>query len=391
MNIYNEFISQINDEIKKGRRGLYFCTNWISRISKREFEFIADQINGQTLACDTWHGLTSAIHDFQPNLIVIHIDTLISHAKTSDFVDVINMLRTMCNHIVINETVFFAVVIDSNTPREQIKKLQKFNDIMGIVPSIRDFGITAAINAIKIIYEGKPYWPENIIYSLPPSNPISVYFRSDWKTAITAETIDQLTVNCPWKIHFCETWDELSESVAKKPHQIVFHIDMIKTIGVTLSEFVSMIDTMIRIILPNKSIPIGVCIDKTTPLAMVKELQKAGIHGIIPTARDFGVDATHEAMYALFNRKPYWPSNIINQLPTITKPLKTSHQGIQLTTRQQQVLDLVCNRGLSNKKIASSLSISESTVKIHVSSILKSYGVRSRTQLVLAAKQELHA
>lgn len=62
-----------------------------------------------------------------------------------------------------------------------------------------------------------------------------------------------------------------------------------------------------------------------------------------------------------------------------------------LTPRQQQVLKLVCHRGLSNKAIAGILKISESTVKIHVSSILKEYGVKNRTQLVLAFNQSLRA
>jgi DNA-binding NarL/FixJ family response regulator len=63
----------------------------------------------------------------------------------------------------------------------------------------------------------------------------------------------------------------------------------------------------------------------------------------------------------------------------------------KLTPRQQQVLKLVCHRGLSNKSIAGILKISESTVKIHISSILKEYGVRNRTQLVLAFNQNLRA
>ena len=65
--------------------------------------------------------------------------------------------------------------------------------------------------------------------------------------------------------------------------------------------------------------------------------------------------------------------------------------GIRLTPRQQQVLKLVCHRGLGNKAIAAILKISESTVKIHVSAILKKYCVKNRTQLVLAANNDLRA
>lgn len=60
-----------------------------------------------------------------------------------------------------------------------------------------------------------------------------------------------------------------------------------------------------------------------------------------------------------------------------------------LTPRQSQVLKLICHRGLSNKAIGNILKISESTVKIHTSAILKRYGVKNRTQLVLAYNNNL--
>lgn len=69
----------------------------------------------------------------------------------------------------------------------------------------------------------------------------------------------------------------------------------------------------------------------------------------------------------------------------------SNNDTFHLTPRQHQVLKLVCHRGLSNKAIAGILKISESTVKIHVSSILREYGVKNRTQLVLAFNHSLRA
>jgi two-component system nitrate/nitrite response regulator NarP len=64
---------------------------------------------------------------------------------------------------------------------------------------------------------------------------------------------------------------------------------------------------------------------------------------------------------------------------------------LSLTPRQSQVLKLICHRGLSNKAIGNILKISESTVKIHTSAVLKRYGVKNRTQLVLAYSNKLKA
>ncbi|HZF59740.1 MAG TPA: response regulator transcription factor [Rubrobacter sp.] len=55
-----------------------------------------------------------------------------------------------------------------------------------------------------------------------------------------------------------------------------------------------------------------------------------------------------------------------------------------LTARETEVLELLA-RGHANKQIASSLYVSEKTVKAHVSAILKKLGVQSRTQAALHA------
>jgi NarL family two-component system response regulator LiaR len=58
-----------------------------------------------------------------------------------------------------------------------------------------------------------------------------------------------------------------------------------------------------------------------------------------------------------------------------------------LTPREREVVDLIA-RGLSNKRIALELGISEKTVKTHVSSILGKLGLSDRTQVALHAVRE---
>ena len=57
-----------------------------------------------------------------------------------------------------------------------------------------------------------------------------------------------------------------------------------------------------------------------------------------------------------------------------------------LTPQQVRVL-MMLSEGLLNKQIAFSLSVSEATVKAHVSAILQKLGVESRTQAVIAASK----
>jgi DNA-binding NarL/FixJ family response regulator len=61
-----------------------------------------------------------------------------------------------------------------------------------------------------------------------------------------------------------------------------------------------------------------------------------------------------------------------------------------LTPRQEEVLQLLLD-GYTNKEIGRMLYLSEETVKNHVSSILRNFGVTTRTQAVLAAKRHGYA
>jgi DNA-binding NarL/FixJ family response regulator len=57
-----------------------------------------------------------------------------------------------------------------------------------------------------------------------------------------------------------------------------------------------------------------------------------------------------------------------------------------LTPRQLQVLALLV-QGRSNKVIAAEMNLAEATVKMHVTSILKSLGVSNRTQAAISAER----
>ena len=71
------------------------------------------------------------------------------------------------------------------------------------------------------------------------------------------------------------------------------------------------------------------------------------------------------------------------------RPVRTSRRT-DLTQAEQSVLALLCE-GYSNAEIAAQLFVAESTVKTHVSHLMRKYGTTSRLKLVVAVHREREA
>lgn len=61
--------------------------------------------------------------------------------------------------------------------------------------------------------------------------------------------------------------------------------------------------------------------------------------------------------------------------------------GSYLSARQAAVLTQL-SEGLSNKQIAHNLGVAEPTIKMHVSALLRAFGVKNRVQVLLRAKDK---
>lgn len=86
--------------------------------------------------------------------------------------------------------------------------------------------------------------------------------------------------------------------------------------------------------------------------------------------------AVSDVLTRVLNYKP-------SQLGQSDSP-DSAPQRQSLTPRQEEVLSLLA-RGLSNAAIAAELRMSENTVRIHVSAILRALGMTNRTQAALWA------
>lgn len=118
---------------------------------------------------------------------------------------------------------------------------------------------------------------------------------------------------------------------------------------------------------------------------LIYEAMHAGAIGFI--LKNVSIDELADAIRSAAKGKPTVNADVLQVL--IEFPLKEKNTGpdnFQLTNREHEVLSLIVN-GLSNQKIAETLMIETSTVKSHVSNILKKLNVGSRTEAAALATQ----
>lgn len=213
--------------------------------------------------------------------------------------------------------------------------------------------------------------------------PRVVYYSSDHSDTPVCNKETQELFKCTYTLP--TNWHTLVEELETGPDFLLIKAaDIVKSLS-TVLEFVGMMETLIKFIPASKCIHMGVVINKDTPLSVVKELQKTSVMGLLLDINDFPITDVLNSNNSFLLGMKFWPKHIIETLPGNIKKLPKRAE-LYLTERQTEVLNLICNRGLSNKQIAKYLNISESTVKIHVSAIMKVYAVRNRTQLALIAK-----
>jgi DNA-binding NarL/FixJ family response regulator len=118
--------------------------------------------------------------------------------------------------------------------------------------------------------------------------------------------------------------------------------------------------------------------------AVVQRAREFGASGFIPKSSD--LETIQQAVRLVLDGDTWWPAQGEGGV-NLSEEAKAAKAGLSsLTPQQFRVLTMVCD-GLLNKQIAYELSVSEATVKAHVTAIFRKLGVRTRTQAALLLQQ----
>jgi DNA-binding NarL/FixJ family response regulator len=116
----------------------------------------------------------------------------------------------------------------------------------------------------------------------------------------------------------------------------------------------------------------------------IRKCFELGVTGFV--TKSAPKDALIEAIAKALEGERYVPKYLIESVAEVARVFDEVDSGVNveiiaelITERQFDILNCI-SRGHSNKQIARELELSENTVKVHVSAMLKSLGLSNRTQ-----------
>ena len=205
--------------------------------------------------------------------------------------------------------------------------------------------------------------------------------------SIKQSLISQLQCDLPIKIYPATSLNDLFLNMTKSFNDFVF-IDVEELFDqkqVFCFEIIQTLTTLSTYSSSKNKLKIIGLADKNTDFNLIKYSIKE-LNGHVMCRYVDNYDCILESIQNLINDRFVTPKQIIS---LIKSNKKLSNNIINLTPRQRQIMQIISSRGSSNKIIAKMLGISESTVKLHISSIFKKYGVKNRTQLAVFSKEHI--
>lgn len=143
------------------------------------------------------------------------------------------------------------------------------------------------------------------------------------------------------------------------------------------------LDGLIRLRKVVGSTPI-IVISSLSDDRMIASVLKAGASGFVPKHSQRAVFV--EAIGRILSGDTYTPDGYVAPADDMVVDDNDIIERLRsLTAQQARILELVCE-GKLNKQIAYELDIAETTVKAHLTAILRKLQVQSRTQAVLIAQ-----
>ena len=129
------------------------------------------------------------------------------------------------------------------------------------------------------------------------------------------------------------------------------------------------------------SLPVAIVSANDDPV-VIRHCMEFGAAGFLP--KTIGVETLRAAIARVLAGEVWTPPDVELAGAADVETAALIRRLATLTPQQMRVL-MMLSGGLLNKQIAYELSVSEATVKAHVSAILQKLGVDSRTQAVIAA------
>jgi DNA-binding NarL/FixJ family response regulator len=126
-----------------------------------------------------------------------------------------------------------------------------------------------------------------------------------------------------------------------------------------------------------------IVVSATEESDVIEQALACGAAGFIP--KSWPKDRMCDAVALVMSGDIYRPEELLKDKRRPIDPLLEEKLG-SLTHRQRMVLALLA-KGKSNKQIAYELDVTNTTVKAHMTAILRKLKVTSRTQAVIAARQ----
>ncbi len=146
------------------------------------------------------------------------------------------------------------------------------------------------------------------------------------------------------------------------------------------------LDGLIRLKATVRDVPV-VVVSSLADNRVIGAALRAGAAGFVP--KHSHREVFRAAFEAIRRGEGYVPEGFVPvadpKAPASQREAAIARLGL-LTRQQAKILQLICE-GKLNKQIAYELTIAETTVKAHVTAIMRKLGVQSRTQAVLIARE----